>query len=101
MGKHKHLKFMDFLIFFGWAEAHKVPKIWEKWVPIIREEHGKKQTFQSYRFLIVSKFGKNEFTSCGKGMTKHRDFPYSLLPLRFRVNENPWNSQFLRMYKFS
>ena len=33
-------------------------------------------------------------------MGKHKDFPYSLLPRRFRVDENPRNSQRFGKYKF-
>ena len=36
--------------------------------------------------MQFAKYGKNEFTYYGKGMGKHRDFPYSSLPLTFRVN---------------
>ena len=47
MGKHKHFKFMGFLNISGEAEIHTIPKIWEKWIPIVREKYGKTQTFQS------------------------------------------------------
>ena len=40
--KHKHFKFTGFLNISGYAEIHKIPKIWEKWIPIIREGYGKK-----------------------------------------------------------
>ena len=38
------------------------------------------------------KHGKSEFTWYGKSIRRHRDFPYSSLPRRFRVDENPCNS---------
>ena len=44
--------------------------------------------------------GKVNLHNTGKKMGKHRDFPYSALPCRFRVDENPWNSQCLVMYRF-
>ena len=31
----------------GEAEIHAIPKIWEKWIPIVREKYEKTQTFQS------------------------------------------------------
>ena len=52
MGKHKHFKVKGFLIFSYEAEIiHAVPKSWEKWISILREKHGKTQTFQIYEFL--------------------------------------------------
>ena len=71
MRKHKHFKVKGFLNFWLEAEIHAVPKIWEKWIYVIQEKYG-----------------------------KHRDFPYFSLPRRFRVDENPRNSQRLGMYKF-
>ena len=38
MGKHKHFKFMGFLNISGEAEIHTIPKIWEKWIYIVREK---------------------------------------------------------------
>ena len=51
MGKHKHFKVKGFLNFSYETEIHTVPKIWEKWISIIREKHGKIQAFQIYGFL--------------------------------------------------
>ena len=34
---------MGFLIISDEAEIHTIPKTWEKWIPIIRENYGKKQ----------------------------------------------------------
>ena len=51
MEKHKHFKFMGFLNISDEAEIHTIPRIWEKWISIIREKYGKKQTFQSNEFL--------------------------------------------------
>ena len=42
MGKHKHFKFMGFLNISYEAEIHTIPRTREKWVPIIRENYGKK-----------------------------------------------------------
>ena len=30
---------MDFSNILGEAEIHTIPKIWEKWIPIVREKH--------------------------------------------------------------
>ena len=51
MGKHKHSKIMSFLNILGEAEIKKIPKTWEKQIPILQEKHEGKQTFQNYRFL--------------------------------------------------
>ena len=51
MGKQRHFKVMGFLYFSLEAEIHAVPKIWEKWISIVREIDGKTQTFQIYGFL--------------------------------------------------
>ena len=42
MGKHKHFKFMGFLNSSDEAEIHTIPRIWEKWIPVIREKYGKR-----------------------------------------------------------
>ena len=42
MGKHKHFKFMGFLNISYEAEIHRIPRTREKWIPIIRENYGKK-----------------------------------------------------------
>ena len=52
MGKHKDSKGLDFLhtphsSISCEALIHTIPKIWEKWIPIERENNGKAQTFQS------------------------------------------------------
>ena len=51
MGKHKHFKVTGYLYFSYEAEIHAFPKTWEKWVSIVREKHGKIQTFEIYGFL--------------------------------------------------
>ena len=51
MGKHKHFTIKGFLNFSYEAEIHEVPKIWEKWISIVWEKHGKTQTIQIYGFL--------------------------------------------------
>ena len=38
MGKHKHSKVMGFSNILGEAEIHTIPKIWEKWIYIVREK---------------------------------------------------------------
>ena len=47
-------------------------------------------------FLNIS--GEAEIHTVPK--IKHRDFPYSSLPRRFRDGEKPCNSQYLGMYRF-
>ena len=61
MGKHKHFKFMVFLNISDEAEIHTIPKTWEKWIPIIREKYGKKQTFQSNGFLNYFEWSRNPY----------------------------------------
>ena len=51
MGKNKHSKVMGFSTILSEAEIHTIPKIWKKWIPIVREKYEKKQTFQSNGFL--------------------------------------------------
>ena len=46
MGKNKHSRVMDFSNILGEAEIHTIPKIWEKWILVVREIYGKTQTFQ-------------------------------------------------------
>ena len=53
MEKHKHFKFMGFLNISDEAEIHAIPRTWEKWMPMIREEYGKKQTCQSNGFSTI------------------------------------------------
>ena len=38
---------MDFLNISGEAEIHTIPKIREKWIPIVRKKYEKTQIFQS------------------------------------------------------
>ena len=65
-------KLGGFLNILDQVEIHTIPKPWNEWSLILRES-----------------------------MRKYRDSPDSALPHRFRVNENPCNSQYLRlgMYK--
>ena len=51
MGKYKHVKVKCLLNVSYEAEIHDVPITWEKWISIVREKHGKIQTFQIYGFL--------------------------------------------------
>ena len=52
---------MGFLNISGEAEIHKISKIWEKWIPIIREKYTKKQTFQTYVFLKYFGWSRNPY----------------------------------------
>ena len=63
MEKHKHFKFMGFLNISDEAEIHTIPRIWEKWISIIREKYGKKQTFQSNEFLHYFEWSRNPYNS--------------------------------------
>ena len=47
----KQSKVMGFSNILGEAEIHTIPKAWEKKISIVREKHGKTQTFHFYRFL--------------------------------------------------
>ena len=67
MGKHKHFKFMVLLNISDEAEIHTIPKTWEKWIPIIREKYGKKQTFQSNGFLKYFGWSRNPYNSQNMG----------------------------------
>ena len=44
---------MGFSNILGEAEIHSIPKMWENWIPIVREKFGKVQTFQIEGFLHV------------------------------------------------
>ena len=67
MGKHKHFKFMGFLNILDEAEIHTIPKIWDKWIPIIREKYGKKQALQSNGFLKNFGWSRNPYNSQNMG----------------------------------
>ena len=41
MRKQKYLKFVGFLNVSSQPEIHKIPKIWEKQIPIVRGKYGK------------------------------------------------------------
>ena len=45
MGKQKHFKVKGFWNFLLEVEIYAVPKIWEKWITIMREKYGKTETF--------------------------------------------------------
>ena len=66
--KIKHSKVMDFTTILGKAEIHTIPKIWEKWISIVREKYGKTQTFQSNGFLEYFGWSRNpyNFQNTGK-----------------------------------
>ena len=59
MGKHEHFKVKGFWNFLLEAEIHAVPNTWEKWIPIIREKYGKKQTFQSFSNILGEEICEN------------------------------------------
>ena len=61
--KQKHFKFVGFLNISGEAEIHTIPKIWEKWVSIVREKNGKTQTFQVCGFLKYFGWSRNPYNS--------------------------------------
>ena len=44
---------MGFSNILGEAEIHSLPKMWENWIPIVREKFGKVQTFHIEGFLHV------------------------------------------------
>ena len=54
MEKNKHSKLMGFLNISGEPDIHTVTKKWIKWIPILRVNYGKAQTFQSYGFFNIS-----------------------------------------------
>ena len=55
MGKHKHFKVKGYLNFSLEAEIHAVPKIWEEWISMVRENSCSSQNI-----------GKMGFHSTGK-----------------------------------
>ena len=71
MERHKHFKFMRFLVFLLEAEIHAVAKPWEKWISIVRKKIGKYKHLKFMGFLNISrepeidkisKTWKSEFT---------------------------------------
>ena len=106
--KSKHSRVMGFSTILSEAEIHTISKIWKKWIPIVREKYGKTQTLQSNGFLKYFGKSRNPYNSQNMGkvnlrgtgkVRENRDFPQSSLTRRFRVYENPWNSQCLWLYK--
>ena len=75
---------MGFSNILGEAEIHTIPKIWEKWIPIVRKKYEKTQTFQSVseifhlmqKSMQFAKHGKSGFPLCGKVMEKHKHFKF-------------------------
>ena len=51
MGEHKHSKVKGFLNF--WLEVHTVPKIWEKWISMVRKSMRKHKYFKLKGFLNI------------------------------------------------
>ena len=100
MGKHRYSKGLSFLHILHSSisceiATHTIPKTWEKWIFIARETYGKTQIFQSYWFLTYFMWGINPDNSQNMGKVdfhctgKVWENTYSLLPCRFRVDENP------------
>ena len=53
-------------------ETHSVPKIWGKWLLIVRQTHGKTRIFQSYRFLTYFIWSTDRYNSQNMGkMNSH------------------------------
>ena len=67
MKKQKHFKFLGFSTILSEAEIHTIPKIWKKWIPIVREKYGKTQTFQSNGFLKYFGWSRNPYNSQNMG----------------------------------
>ena len=67
MEKHKHFKFVGFLNILDEAEIHTIARTWEKWISIIREKYGEKQTFQSNGFLKYFGWSRNPYNSQNMG----------------------------------
>ena len=44
---------MDFINILCEAEIYTISKAWEKWIPTVLENYGKKQIFQWYGFLHI------------------------------------------------
>ena len=65
--KNKYSKVMGFSNSLSEAEMHTIPKIWKKWIPIVREKYGKTQTFQSNRFLKYFGWSRNPYNSQNMG----------------------------------
>ena len=103
MGKHKHFKVKGFWNFLLEAEIHAVPKIWEKWIAIIREKYGKKtQTFRSNGFLnflgeaeihTIPKIWKKWIPIVREKYGKTQTFQSNGFLKYFGWSRNPCNSQ--------
>ena len=53
---------MGFSNILGEAEIHKIPKIWGKWIPIVRKKYEKTQIFQSLVLLKFSSWIRNPWS---------------------------------------
>ena len=102
MEKHKHFKFMGFLNISDEAEIHTIPRAWEKWMPMIREEYGRKQTFQSNGFFNYFEWSRNpcnsqnmaKVNSYSKGKNgKTQTFQGDGFLKYFGRSRNPYNSK--------
>ena len=65
--KNKHSKIMGFSTILSEAEIYTIPKIWKKWILIVREKYGKTQTFQSNGFLRYFGSSRNPYNSQNMG----------------------------------
>ena len=54
MGKNKHSQVTCFSNILGEVEIHTIPKILEKWIPIVRENMGKHKHFKVKGFKNFS-----------------------------------------------
>ena len=56
MGKQKHSKAIGFLHISCEALIHTIPKIWEKWIPIVSKKYGKTQE-KSFKIHEWERYG--------------------------------------------
>ena len=71
MGKHNHFKLIVLLNISDEAEIHRIPKTWEKCIPIIWGKYGKKENIPycwvskifwvKQKSIQFPKYGKSEF----------------------------------------
>ena len=69
MWKNKYLKVMGFSNILGEAEIIANPKTYKKWITIVWEKYGEKQTFQIYGFIKYFEWSRNlylQFPKYGK-----------------------------------
>ena len=93
---------MGFLNILDEAEIHAIPRTWEKWISIIREKYGKKQTFQSKGFSTIlikaeihtiPKIWKKWIPIVREKYGKTQTFQSNRFLKYFGWSRNPYNSQ--------